>query len=178
MRAWPLSQVTTAAKTSHSSQKTCDIPPPDAVHLRGKNTILDDAPNALPPILERVPSQETTLPPLNYSLYGRRLSISQFVLYVFIDSLVLPVALYFVLWYSFGPGNPKYHPLSADTVLTIVTSVIGGTSIWELLKRAWRLGKKHSDCRVSIATGQLLGKKHQANIFRKTPARWWFTMDI
>ncbi|TLS26059.1 hypothetical protein PpBr36_07876 [Pyricularia pennisetigena] len=87
-------------------------------------------------------------PPLNFTLHGKRTGIAMFVVFTFFDSLVLPVGLYFVLWYGFGPGNPQYHPLSATVVMTIVTAIIGGASIWELLQRAWRLGRKDSRCRV------------------------------
>ncbi|KAK8079220.1 hypothetical protein PG994_003027 [Apiospora phragmitis] len=79
----------------------------------------------------RQPAVEPIPPPLNYTLRGRRSGIALFVFYTFLDSLLLP-----------------YHPLSASTVLTIVTTAIGGASIYELLLRAWRLWKKKSDCRV------------------------------
>ncbi|KAH8841644.1 hypothetical protein MCOR27_005040 [Pyricularia oryzae] len=87
-------------------------------------------------------------PPLNFTLHGKRTGIATFVVFTFFDSLVLPVGLYFGLWYGFGPGSPKDQPLSASVVMTIVTAIIGGASIWELLQRAWRLGRKGSRCRV------------------------------
>ncbi|EHA57645.1 hypothetical protein MGG_05400 [Pyricularia oryzae 70-15] len=89
-------------------------------------------------------------PPLNFTLHGKRTGIAMFVVFTFFDSLVLPVGLYFGLWYGFGPGSPKDQPLSASVVMTIVTAIIGGASIWELLQRAWRLGRKGSRCRVSF----------------------------
>lgn len=89
-------------------------------------------------------------PPLNFTLHGKRTGIATFVVFTFFDSLVLPVGLYFGLWYGFGPGSPKDQPLSASVVMTIVTAIIGGASIWELLQRAWRLGRKGSRCRVSF----------------------------
>ncbi|KAK7981415.1 hypothetical protein PG988_003653 [Apiospora saccharicola] len=113
-----------------------DIRPPGIAHLQeAKSSDLGDAsssslssrrPAPPPP----TPSQaeaalEPVPPPLNYTLRGRRSGIALFVFYTFLDSLVLPVGLYFLLWYGFGPGNRKYHPLSASTVLTIVTSAMG-----------------------------------------------------
>lgn len=132
-----------------------DLPPPGTAHLAqaGSLPALGDASAAgraagswRRPALEPVP------PPLNYTLRGRRTGIALFVLYTFLDSLALPVGLYFLLWYGFGPGNPRYHPLDAGTVLTVVTTAIGGTSIYELLQRGWRLGRRKSDCRVSSVT--------------------------
>ncbi|TLD10147.1 hypothetical protein PgNI_06663 [Pyricularia grisea] len=87
-------------------------------------------------------------PSLNFTIQDKRTGIAMFVIFTFFDSLVLPVGLYFALWYGFGPGNPTNQPLSGSIVMTIVTAIIGGTSLLELLQRAWRLGKKDSRCRV------------------------------
>ncbi|KAK8033990.1 hypothetical protein PG993_008985 [Apiospora rasikravindrae] len=134
-----------------ASQSDLDIPAPGVAHVQHKNFVLGDAPAAASrpaPSAIRQAALEPIPPPLNYNLRGRRSGIALFVFYTFLDSLLLPVGLYFLLWYGLGPGNPKYHPLSASTVLTIVTTAIGGASIYELLLRAWRLWKKNSDCRV------------------------------
>ncbi|KAK8127267.1 hypothetical protein PG984_008375 [Apiospora sp. TS-2023a] len=137
-----------------------DVRPPGIAHLQeDKSGDLDDVPSSSsspPPPGQAEAALEPVPPPLNYTLRGRRSGIALFVLYTFLDSLVLPVGLYFLLWYGFGPGNPKYHPLSASTVLTIVTSAMGGASIYEMLLRAWRLCKKDSDCRRLIAVRAFL----------------------
>lgn len=130
-----------------------DIPPLGTAHLvQDRSLALGDASAAAAAASVRRPALEPVPPPLNYTLRGRRSGIALFVFYTFLDSLALPVGLYFLLWYGFGPGNPKYHPLSASTVLTIVTTAIGGASIYELLQRGWRLWRKESDCRVSNVT--------------------------
>ncbi|KAK8119358.1 uncharacterized protein PG998_003984 [Apiospora kogelbergensis] len=144
----------TTCEALSASQSEVDIPQPVEAHLQNKSTVAgDDAPVSIP--LRRQSALEPVPPSLEFSLIGRRSGIALFVLYTFIDSLLLPVGLYFLLWYGFGPGNPRYHPLSASTVLTIVTTLIGGASIYELLLRGWRLCKKNSGCRV-------IG------------ARWWY----
>ncbi|KAG6357673.1 hypothetical protein INS49_013552 [Diaporthe citri] len=66
----------------------------------------------------------------------------------------MPIGLYFVLWYDVGPGSEETHALSANTVLSIVTAAIGGSSILEYLLRAWKLWKKGGDCRVIAARGR------------------------
>ncbi|CAI6338585.1 unnamed protein product [Periconia digitata] len=152
MSDWSPPPATTALDILPTLQEASRIIPPDTVYLHSKKVTSDDdddddAPIALQAVAEEHDPWVPMLPSLNYSLYGRRSRIARFALYVFIDSLVLPVGLYFLLWYGFGPGNPLYHPLSASTALTIVTAVIGGTSIWELLLRAWKLAKRDSDCR-------------------------------
>ncbi|KAK8065182.1 hypothetical protein PG997_011929 [Apiospora hydei] len=142
----------TTCEALDASQSDLDISAPGVAHLQDKNLVRGDASAAAAsrpaPSATSQPALEPIPPPLNYTLRGRRSGIALFVFYTFLDSLVLPVGLYFLLWYGFGPGNPKYHPLSASTVLTIVTTAIGGASIYELLLRAWRLWKKNSDCRV------------------------------
>lgn len=87
-------------------------------------------------------------PPLNYTLRDKKLRIAIFWCFIVVDCAVMPLTLYFVLWYDVGPGSEDKHALSASTVLSIVTATIGGSSILEYLLRAWKLWKKSSDCRV------------------------------
>lgn len=65
-----------------------------------------------------------------------------------LDYAVMPIGLYFILWYDAEPGSGQKDPLSAKTVLSIVTAAIGGSSILEYFLRAWKLWKQGSDCRV------------------------------
>lgn len=86
-------------------------------------------------------------PPLNYTLRTRKLSIFIFWSFIIFDSVVMPIALYFGLWYGVGPPAKK-QVLSANAVFSIVTAAIGGASILEYAVRFWRLWKKNSTCRV------------------------------
>ena len=79
-------------------------------------------------------------PPLNYTLHTRKLSIFIFWFLILFDSIVMPIALYFGLWYG--------TDLSPNTVFSIVTAALGGISIVEYFLRFWRLWKKGSTCRV------------------------------
>lgn len=90
-------------------------------------------------------------PPLNYTLRDKKLRIAIFWCFIVLDCAAMPIALYFVLWYDVGPGSAEEHALSANTVLSIVTAAIGGSSILEYFLRAWKLWKKGSDCRVGLA---------------------------
>lgn len=86
-------------------------------------------------------------PPLNYTLRTRKMSIFIFWSLIIFDSVVMPIALYFGLWYGVGPPAKK-QVLSANAVFSIVTAAIGGASIVEYAVRFWRLYKKSSTCRV------------------------------
>ncbi|ORY70896.1 uncharacterized protein BCR38DRAFT_453594 [Pseudomassariella vexata] len=89
------------------------------------------------------------LPPsLNYTLRTRKMAIFLFWTIIVFDSVAMPVALYFGLWYGVGPGNPNNEKLSANTVFSIVTAAIGGASIVEYFVRFWRLYRKESTCVV------------------------------
>ncbi|KEZ40790.1 Uncharacterized protein SAPIO_CDS8075 [Scedosporium apiospermum] len=93
-------------------------------------------------------------PRLNYTLRTRKLSIFLWWTVIIIDSVAMPIGLYFGLWYGVGPGAPKERrKLSANAVFSIVTAAIGGASILEYFLRMWSLWKKDSDCRV-IAGGR------------------------
>ncbi|KAI1848801.1 hypothetical protein JX265_001131 [Neoarthrinium moseri] len=135
---------------------------PASARLQGDYEDIWSSPSTLTRNREYLP-----LPPsLNYSLRDRTRSIIIFTILLVLDSALLPVGLYYGLWYGFGPGNPDYHPLSANTVFSIVTAFIGGTSILELVLRCWRLWKKDSDCRVIGATRWTFDWFH-----------WWFTFS-
>ena len=79
-------------------------------------------------------------PPLNYTLWTRKMSIFIFWSLILIDSIAMPIALYFGLWYG--------TDLSPNTVFSIVTAALGGVSILEYVVRFWRLWKHDSTCRV------------------------------
>lgn len=94
-------------------------------------------------------AESYSLPPsLNYTLRDKKLRIAIFWCFIMLDCAVMPIGLYFILWYEAGPGSQEKHALSANTVLSIVTAAIGGSSILEYLLRAWKLWKQGSDCRV------------------------------
>ena len=76
----------------------------------------------------------------NYTLHTRYLSITIFWSLILIDSIAMPIALYFGLWYGTS--------LSPNAVFSIVTAALGGVSIIEYVLRFWRLWKKGSTCRV------------------------------
>lgn len=100
---------------------------------------------AAPQLLEPRP------PPLNYTLHTRYWAIFIFWFFIIFDSVVMPIALYYGLWYGVGPGSVKEgekSTMSANTVYTVVTAAIGGASILEYFVRFWRLWKKGSVCRV------------------------------
>lgn len=79
-------------------------------------------------------------PALDYDLRARKKSIFIFWFLILFDSIVMPLALYFGLWYGTN--------LSPNTVFSIVTAALGGISIFEYVSRFWRLFKKGSTCRV------------------------------
>ncbi|KAF9870593.1 hypothetical protein CkaCkLH20_11899 [Colletotrichum karsti] len=98
------------------------------------------------------PSFQPRPPPLNYTLRTRKLSIALFWALILFDSIAMPIALYFGLWYGVGPGTntptEKREKLSPNAVFSIVTAAVGGASIVEYFLRFWRLWRKGSTCRV------------------------------
>jgi hypothetical protein len=98
----------------------------------------------VPPSVETMqstdPAFEPEPPSLNYTLKGRYMAIFIFWSFVIIDSVAMPIVLYFCLWYL--------TDLSPNTVFSIVTAALGGISILEYFVRFWRLWKKGSTCRV------------------------------
>lgn len=83
-------------------------------------------------------------PTLNYTLRTRKFAIFFFWTVVIFDSVIMPLALYYGLWY----GLHVKGKMSPNTVFSIVTAAIGGISIFEYFVRFWRLWKKNSTCRV------------------------------
>jgi hypothetical protein len=81
-------------------------------------------------------------PSLGYTLHEskRKRNIAIFWSMVVLDSVAMPIVLYFALWYNTS--------LSPNTVFSIVTAALGGVSIADYGWRLWRLWKKNSDCRV------------------------------
>ncbi|KAI9668247.1 MAG: hypothetical protein M1821_001067 [Bathelium mastoideum] len=83
---------------------------------------------------------DTGPPPLEYSLRIRKWSILLFWSLVFLDSVAMPIALYFGLFYG--------THLSHNAVFSISTGALGCVSIVEYFLRFWRLWKKGSTCRA------------------------------
>ncbi|KAK6068244.1 hypothetical protein SCUP515_09739 [Seiridium cupressi] len=106
-------------------------------------TVTNSAGEAVP-----VPPFRPEPPTLGYTLRTRKWAIFIFWSIILFDSVAMPIALYFGLWYGVGPGNPANEKLSANTVFSIVTAALGGASILEYFVRFWRLYKKNSNCRV------------------------------
>jgi hypothetical protein len=82
------------------------------------------------------------LPSLNYSLHDRKLTITLFWSLVLLDSVILPISLYFILWYHLPRST-----LSANDVFSIVTAAVGGVGVVEYFWRFWKLIRKGSTCR-------------------------------
>ena len=79
-------------------------------------------------------------PPLKYTLRTRKASIVFFWSLILIDSIAIPLVLYFTL---------QYHTdLTPNAVFSISTGCLGGISIVEYILRFWRLWKHSSQCRV------------------------------
>ncbi|KAF8851765.1 hypothetical protein BDZ45DRAFT_601020, partial [Acephala macrosclerotiorum] len=81
------------------------------------------------------------LPELQYELHTKKLRIVFFWVRVLLDSMIIPIVLYFVLWKESG--------LDHNTVYNIISATLAGTCIFEYFQRLWVLGKKSSTCRVS-----------------------------
>ncbi|KAK8001323.1 hypothetical protein PG991_013545 [Apiospora marii] len=105
-------------------------------------------------------------PRLGYTIRTtkRIIFIAIFWTIIVFDSVVMPIGLYFGLWYGVGPGNPDDQRLSANAVFSIVTAAIGGASILEYFVRFWRLYRKDSTCAVLGARRWYLDWFH-----------WWFS---
>jgi hypothetical protein len=85
----------------------------------------------------------TRPPPLNYSLQVRRKSIFWFWTLIFVDCILMPIGLYFGMWYGLTRDQ-----LSANAVFSISTALLGTVSIVEYFIRFIRLWRKESNCRV------------------------------
>lgn len=108
-----------------------------------------EPPLELAPGARQLPAFQPVPPSLNYTLRTRLWTIAFFWTTIVFDSVVMPIALFFGLWYGVGPGNPDDTRLSANAVFSVVTAAIGGASILEYFVRFWRLYKEGSTCRVS-----------------------------
>ncbi|KAL2068447.1 hypothetical protein VTL71DRAFT_16545 [Oculimacula yallundae] len=85
-------------------------------------------------------NEPRNLPSLKYDLRKRKVRILIFWSMVLLDSMIIPIVLYFLLWKGSG--------LDHDTVYLIISATLAGTSILEYFWRFWLLGKKSSSCRV------------------------------
>lgn len=93
------------------------------------------------------PAFEPEPPALPYDLRSKKRKLWFFWIFVIIDSVLMPIGLYFGLWYSVH----KDGKMSANTVFSIVTAAIGGIAIFEYFLRSWALWKKDSTCRPTGA---------------------------
>lgn len=103
----------------------------------------DPVPSSLPNSGDQVAPSSMEIsrpPPLNYSLRTRKTAIAVFWTLILIDSIAVPLVVYFCLEYLTG--------LSENAVFSISTASLGGISIIEYFVRFWRLWKKGSKCRV------------------------------
>ncbi|ORY30780.1 hypothetical protein BCR39DRAFT_528281 [Naematelia encephala] len=96
------------------------------------------------------------LPSLEYTLKTRKRSITIIWSLLIIDSVVLPISLYFALWYGTS--------LTPNNVFTVITAVIGIVSLIKYALRTWNLIKKSSACRPRDARRWSLDWFH-----------WWLT---
>ncbi|KAI9663495.1 MAG: hypothetical protein M1831_002504 [Alyxoria varia] len=86
------------------------------------------------------PSRPSAPPPLNYTLRTRKAAIAIFWTLILIDSIAIPLVLYFTL--------DRLTSLDQNAVFSISTACLGGISIIEYFVRFYRLWKKNSTCRV------------------------------
>ena len=93
------------------------------------------------------PAFEPEPPALPYDLRTKKRKLWFFWIFVIIDSVLMPIGLYFGLWYSVHADGR----MSANTVFSIVTAAIGGIAIFEYFLRSWALWKKDSTCRPTGA---------------------------
>ncbi|KAF4810247.1 hypothetical protein CGCSCA5_v010777 [Colletotrichum siamense] len=143
------------AMTRRSSLSPTRSPRPSGVSIRSPRPSTTHAAQPASPADEGGPSRPTfqpTPPPLNYTLRTRKLAIFLFWTLILFDSIAMPIALYFGLWYGVGPGTntatEKKEKLTPNAVFSIVTAAVGGASIVEYFLRFWRLWRKGSTCRV------------------------------
>ncbi|GFZ49882.1 hypothetical protein JCM24511_07285 [Saitozyma sp. JCM 24511] len=107
-------------------------------------------------------------PPLDYSLHTRKLTITLFWSLVVIDSVFMPIALYFGLQYGTS--------LDDNAVLSITMAALGGVSLIEYIYRTWRLVNRKSDCRCSGAKRHHRTTTDQALIQQLDWFHWCFTL--
>lgn len=99
-----------------------------------------DNPHSDEPTVDDLHQDLSRPPPLNYTLRTRKLSIAIFWTLILIDSIAIPLVLYFCLHYL--------THLSPNAVFSISTGCLGGISVIEYFIRFWRLWKRGSTCRV------------------------------
>lgn len=122
---------------SSESKDTISDPGDDSTAPRASTSVIP-APSSLS-------SSSPGPPSLSYSLFApkRRRNIAIFWTLVVVDSVAMPIILYFVLWY--------HTDLSPNAVFSIVTAALGGVSIIDFQWRLWKLCRKGSGCRVEGA---------------------------
>ena len=96
-------------------------------------------------------------PSLNYSLYDRKKSIAITWTVISFDSCILPITLYYVLWFgttlSHNMGGTRLIFCTIHTkshfksVFTIMTAVFGVPTVVNFSKRMYNLLKKDPVCR-------------------------------
>ena len=97
-------------------------------------------PHTEEPTLDQLSEDMSRPPPLNYTLRTRKTAIAVFWTLIVIDSIGVPLILYYAL--------DRKTSLSPNAVFSISTGCLGGISIVEYALRFWRLWKKDSTCRV------------------------------
>jgi hypothetical protein len=106
-------------------------------------------------------------PPLKYSLRVRRKSIFWFWTLIFVDCILMPIGMYFGMWYGLTRDQ-----LSANAVFSISTALLGTVSIVEYFIRFIRLWRKNSNCRVIGA------QRHYLDWFHWNLSVGWFFVMI
>jgi hypothetical protein len=121
---------------------------PEVPIMERHSQVEDDGPS--PPSMDTMvsdPAFEPEPPALPYDLRSKKRKLWFFWIFVIIDSVLMPIGLYFGLWYTVH----KQGKMSANTVFSIVTAAIGGIAIFEYFLRSWALWKKNSTCRPTGA---------------------------
>jgi hypothetical protein len=155
-----------AAPKPEPSDNPVDIP------LENTSSNLDDecakslAHPAVLTVTARTTQPSSSPPLLHYSLHTRKVTITIFWSLVLIDSVILPIALYFTLWYCVSRDA-----LSANSVFSIITGAIGGVALVEYLWRIWCLLKPISNCR-SIGA-----KRFYVGFLAVMPGMWADNLD-
>lgn len=162
------SDSTSIDRLPNSADGTQDHPPPPGADNNDIRRTHDSSyPHTESSIIEPTrsfgPAQSAPEPPsLNYTLKGRRRWIAIFWTLIVVDSIGIPLAVYFGLWYGVGPALCPPPPpgsshgredcpaakLDANAVFSISTACLGGVSIFEYFHRFYKLWKKGSTCRV------------------------------
>jgi hypothetical protein len=119
---------------------------PELPIVERHSQVEDDGPPSMDTMVSD-PAFEPEPPALPYDLRTKKRKLWFFWIFVIIDSVLMPIGLYFGLWYSVHASGK----MSANTVFSIVTAAIGGIAIFEYFVRAWALWKKASTCRPTGA---------------------------